>query len=154
MVRYGDQEQSSPGGAQRPLRHPRPRRPVPSGSPPYGTARAHRTGRQDGEARLAEQDDTRQVPHPRQAAPRRASLLRRPESLRAIPSLARFLAQASAEPGDARTGGDPPGRPAGRDRPAGASARPRGSRGGWQGRGRPARTPGRTWDIEAGWRAP
>jgi orotidine-5'-phosphate decarboxylase len=78
MVRYGDQEHSSPGGA--------------------------------------EQDVVLGLPRPRQAPPRRASLLRRPESLRAIPSLARFLARASPEPGDARTGGDPAGHdPAGRD---------------------------------------
>jgi orotidine-5'-phosphate decarboxylase len=58
-----------------------------------------------GEARLGEQDAIGQVPHQRQATPRRASLLRRPESLRAIPSLARFLRQA--EPGDALIGQEP-----------------------------------------------
>jgi hypothetical protein len=57
-------------------------------------------GQQGGEARLAEQDDTHAVPRPRQAPTRRASLLRRPESLRAIPSLARFLTRASLEPAD------------------------------------------------------
>ena len=51
----------------------------------------------------------------------RASLLRRRESLRAIPSLARFLTRAPSGPGDPGTGelgnGDPdPGRP--QDRPA------------------------------------
>jgi orotidine-5'-phosphate decarboxylase len=58
-----------------------------------------------GEARLGEQDAMGQVPHQRQATPRRASLLRRPESLRAIPSLSRFLRQA--EPGDALIGQEP-----------------------------------------------
>jgi orotidine-5'-phosphate decarboxylase len=48
---------------------------------------------------VAEQDDAR-VPHQRQPALRRTPLLRRPESLRALPSLARFLRPAL--PGDAR----------------------------------------------------
>ncbi len=116
MVRYGDQEHSSPGGAQ-----------CPPGTPQTPVARTPREhapredanqpdGQQGGEARLAEQDVALGVPRPRQAAPRRASLLRRPESLRAIPSLARFLARASLEPGDARIGGDPAGHDlAGRD---------------------------------------
>jgi orotidine-5'-phosphate decarboxylase len=47
------------------------------------------------------------VPHPRQAPSRRAGLLRRPESLRAIPSLARFLTRVSPDPGGARAGQDP-----------------------------------------------
>jgi orotidine-5'-phosphate decarboxylase len=73
-------------------------------------------GQQGREARLAEQDVELGVPRPRRPAPRRASLLRRPESLRAIPSLARFLARASLEPGDPRIGGDQAGHdPAGRD---------------------------------------
>jgi hypothetical protein len=61
------------------------------------------------------------VPHPRQAPSRRAGLLRRPESLRAIPSLARFLGRASLEPGDARIGQDPAARAAedGREEDAG-----------------------------------
>jgi orotidine-5'-phosphate decarboxylase len=66
-----------------------------------------------GNARLAEQDATRQAPHQGQgpsrdqSAPRRPSLLRRPESLRTLPSLARFLRQAA--PGDARTSSRPAG---------------------------------------------
>ena len=116
MVRYGDQEHSSPGEAQYPpgtpqtpvARTPREHAPREDASKP--------DGQQGGEARLAEQDDSHGVPRPRQAAPRRASLLRRPESLRAIPSLARFLARAPAEPADARIGGDRAGHdPAGRD---------------------------------------
>jgi orotidine-5'-phosphate decarboxylase len=63
-----------------------------------------------GETGLTEQDDTRRVPHPRQAALWRASLLQRPHVLRAVPSLARFLRQA--EPGDARIGREPAGQPA------------------------------------------
>jgi orotidine-5'-phosphate decarboxylase len=55
-----------------------------------------------GEARLGERDGIGQVPHQRQATLRRAPLLRRPESLRAIPSLSRFLRQA--ESGDALIG--------------------------------------------------
>jgi hypothetical protein len=116
MVRYGDQEHSSPGGAQHPPGTPQ--------APVARTPREHAPrddanksdGQQGAEARLAEQDVALGLPRPRQAPPRRASLLRRPESLRAIPSLARFLARASPEPGDARTGGDPAGHdPAGRD---------------------------------------
>jgi orotidine-5'-phosphate decarboxylase len=57
------------------------------------------------ENRPAEQDDIRPVPHQRQPTLRRTPLLRRPESLRAIPSLARFL--RPGPPGDARVGRDP-----------------------------------------------
>src|SRR6266702_555917 len=85
-MRYGDQEQSSPGETASPLGTPKP--PV---------ARA--------EARLAEQDDTRQVPHQRQAPLWRRSVLRRSQALRAVPSLSRFL--RPAEPGDTRIGQDP-----------------------------------------------
>ncbi len=63
-----------------------------------------------GETGLAGQDDTRQVPHPRQAVLRRAALLQRPHVLRAVPSLARFL--RPADPGDARIGREPAGQPA------------------------------------------
>jgi orotidine-5'-phosphate decarboxylase len=111
MVRYGDQEKSSPGGAQRPLKAAKAPAARTFGEPPRGDGASAPDPPQDGAARLAEQDDTRQVPHPRQAPPRRAFLLRRPESLRALPSLARFLAQASAKPGDA----PPPGPPAGQE---------------------------------------
>ena len=51
----------------------------------------------------AEQDAPPRVPHQRRALLKRASLIRR-ESLRGIPSLARFLRQAG--PGDARIGRD------------------------------------------------
>jgi orotidine-5'-phosphate decarboxylase len=73
--------------------------------------------------RHGEQDDTGQVPHPRWVLPRRSSLLRRPDPLRAISPLARFLTRASPAPGgapvtaddagqEARTGEDaPPARP-------------------------------------------
>jgi orotidine-5'-phosphate decarboxylase len=107
MVRYGDQEHSSPGGSQYPQVTPQ--------TPVARTPREHATregaskpdGQQGGEARPAEQDDAHALP--RQAPRRRASLLRRPESLRAMPSLARFLTRASLEPADARTGRDPVG---------------------------------------------
>ena len=94
MVRYGDQEQSSPGGT----------------IPRTSQEAAHREGAgapggpEGQEVRPAGQEDTRRVPHPRQAPPRRASLLRRSETLRAIPSLARFL--RPAEPGDTRISQD------------------------------------------------
>jgi orotidine-5'-phosphate decarboxylase len=65
---------------------------------------------QSGEASPAEQDDTRRVPRQRQAPQWRASLLRRSDALRAIPSLARFLTPASHEPGDPRAGRDQAGR--------------------------------------------
>ena len=68
------------------------------------------TGRESGRT---EQDDPPQVPHQQVPSQRRALLKRpslmRPESLRSIPSLARFLTRASHEPGDARSGGEPPG---------------------------------------------
>jgi orotidine-5'-phosphate decarboxylase len=107
MVRYGDQEHSSPGGAQHPPGTPQ--------TPVTSTPREHAPregannpdGQQGGQARLTEQGDTHGGPRPRQLPLRRASLLRRPESLRAIPSLARFL--RPAEPGDARAGGGPAG---------------------------------------------
>jgi orotidine-5'-phosphate decarboxylase len=77
-----------------------------------------------GNARLAAQDGTRQVPHQgqgalreqpalrKQPAPRRASLLR-PQALRALPPLARFLRQAA--PGDARAGQGPAGQADGQE---------------------------------------
>jgi orotidine-5'-phosphate decarboxylase len=65
---------------------------------------------QSGEASLAEPGDTGRVPRQRQAPQWRASLLRRSDALRAIPSLARFLAPASHEPGDPRGGRDQAGR--------------------------------------------
>src|ERR1700760_2408900 len=75
MVRYGDQEQSSPGGAQFPPGAPQ----APAARTPREPARREGASAPDGptggEARLAEQDDTRQVPHPRQAPSRRAGLL-------------------------------------------------------------------------------
>ena len=105
MVRYGDQEQSSPGGT----------------IPRTSQEAAHREGAgapggpEGQEARPAGPEDTRRVPHPRQAPPRRASLLRRSETLRAIPSLARFL--RPAEPGDTRISQDPAGQDPGRRDP-------------------------------------
>jgi orotidine-5'-phosphate decarboxylase len=60
-----------------------------------------------GEARLAGRDETCPVPRQRQASPWRAPLLRRPDSLRALPSLARFL--RPAEPRGTRAGQDPRG---------------------------------------------
>ena len=107
MVRYGDQEQSSPGGT----------------IPRTSQEAAHREGAgapggpEGQEARPAGPEDTRRVPHPRQAPPRRASLLRRSETLRAIPSLARFL--RPAEPGDTRISQDPGRRDPGRQAAAG-----------------------------------
>jgi orotidine-5'-phosphate decarboxylase len=71
MTRYGDQEQSPPGGTD---------------------------GPRGGSAKLAEAGEAR-VPQQRQASLRRTPLLR-PESLRALPSLARFLTRASHAPGD------------------------------------------------------
>jgi orotidine-5'-phosphate decarboxylase len=95
MVRYGDQEQSSPGGT------------IPRTS--QEADRREGAGAPDGpEGAQARPDDTHRVPHPRQAPPRRASLLRRSETLRAIPSLARFLAPVSPEPGETRIGQDTP----------------------------------------------
>jgi orotidine-5'-phosphate decarboxylase len=117
MVRYGDQEKSSPGGAQRPLKAAKAPAARSLGEPARRDGASAQDPPQDGEARLAEQDDTR-GPHPRQAPPRRAFLLRRPESLRAIPSLARFLAQGSAKPGDA----PPPGPPGGQEAAEAAAA--------------------------------
>ncbi len=103
---------------------------------------------QSGEASLAEQDDTRRVPRQRQAPQWRASLLRRSDALRAIPSLARFLTLASHEPGDARAGRDQAGRrPPDRDQASqdsvGQAAAGEGreqasrGRGGWPGRSWP-----------------
>jgi orotidine-5'-phosphate decarboxylase len=98
MVRYGDQEQSSPGGT------------IPRTS--QDAARQEGAGAPDSPAgaqvRQARQDDPHRVPHPRQAPRRRASLLRRSETLRAMPSLARFLTPAPPGPGDARTSQDAP----------------------------------------------
>jgi orotidine-5'-phosphate decarboxylase len=71
------------------------------------------------ENRLAEQDDDRQVPHQPAAAPRRSPLLRRPESLRSIPSPYRFLRPSG--PGDGQTGRRPDG---GRDTSPGGQAGP------------------------------
>src|ERR1700744_326153 len=114
MVRYGGQEHSSQGGSH------------PQGTPQAPVARtprdhAHREGastpdgQQGGEARPAEQDDAPAVPRPRQALPRRPSRLRHSESLRAIPSLARFLTRSTPETADApadrdQAGGDQAGR--------------------------------------------
>src|SRR5690349_16063215 len=109
MVRYGDQEQSSPGGTIPRTSHEAARREAASAP-----------DRPEGEeVRPTGPDDTRRVPHPRQASPGRGSLRRRSESRRAIPSLARFLSPASLEPGDTRTSQDPdgqdPARPAAAD---------------------------------------
>jgi hypothetical protein len=116
MVRYGDQEQSPPGGARHPLEASQtPAAPTPA-EPARREGASAPDRQQGGEARLAGQDGTRQVPHQRQAPPRRGSLRRRPESLRAIPSLARFLTRASPEPGDTRLAQDPVGQdPVGQD---------------------------------------
>jgi orotidine-5'-phosphate decarboxylase len=98
MVRYGDQEQSSPGGT------------IPRTS--QEAARREGAGAPDGpegaQVRQAGQEDPHRVPHPRQAPLRRTSLLRRSETLRAIPSLARFLNPASPDPCDTRISQDPP----------------------------------------------
>jgi orotidine-5'-phosphate decarboxylase len=102
MVRYGDQEQSSPGGTI-PRTSPEAVRREGAGAP---------DGPEDAQARQAGQDDPHRVPHPRQAPLRRASLLRRSETLRAIPSLARFLNPASPDPGDTRISQDTPWPPA------------------------------------------
>lgn len=104
MVRYGDQEQSSPGGT------------IPRTSQEAACREgADAPGGPEGqEVRPAGPEDTRRVPHPRQAPSWRASLLRRSETLRAIPSLARFL--RPAEPGDTRISQDPDRQdPAGQD---------------------------------------
>jgi len=71
-MQHGDQEQSAP---------------------------AH-TRREPARWEGSEQDDTREVPHQRQAPLWRMSVLRRPRALRAVPSLSRFL--RPAEPGDTR----------------------------------------------------
>lgn len=116
MMRYGDQEQPPPEGpsprtspdapsmAQDAIvtgAHPdlpweaaprTPRRPVSWRSPAMAPALADDP--RGGSAGLAGQDEAR-VPHQRQAS------WRRPESLRALPSLARFLTRASHAPGDA-----------------------------------------------------
>ena len=108
MVRYGGQEHSSQGGSH------------PQGTPQAPVARTPRDhaqregastpdGQQGGEDRPAEQDDAHTVPRPRQALTRRASLLRRSESLRAIPSLARFLTRSTPEPADPPAGRDQAG---------------------------------------------
>ncbi len=140
MARYGDQEQSSPGGARHPLEVSHiPVAPAPA-EPARRESASAPDGQPGGEARLTEQDGARQVPHQRQAPSRRASLLRRPESLRAIPSLARFLTRASPEPGDTRVTQDPPGQdPVGQDPVQGRSARTRS-----------ARHPEEGWPGEAG----
>ncbi len=154
MARYGDQEQSSPGGARHPLEVSQ----IPVAPTPAEPARRESASAPDrqpgGEARLAEQDGARQVPHQRQAPSRRASLLRRPESLRAIPSLARFLTRAAPEPGDTRVTQDTMAQdpvaqdPVGQDRaartgwPGTRSSRIRSSRIRRRaGRARPARAP-------------
>ena len=110
-MRYGDQEQPSFRGTQhqspeasetqvtRTSRQPPPAEAVSS---PAEQAKG-------GEARLAEQDEARQVPHQRQASPWRVQRLRRPQPLRALPSLARFLTRASAEPGETRAAQGPRG---------------------------------------------
>ena len=112
MVRYSDQEHSSPGGAQHPTGTPQ--------APVARTPREHAPregegesdGRQGGEARLAEPGDTHGVPRPRRVPPWRASLLRRPESLRAMPSLARFLTREGGreQPGNDQADPDQAGR--------------------------------------------
>jgi len=118
MMRYGDQEQPPPEGpsprtspdapstAQDAIvtgAHPAlpwgapspgtPRRPVSWQGPALASALADDP--RGGSAGLAGQDEAR-VPHQRQAS------WRRPESLRALPSLARFLTRASHAAGDAR----------------------------------------------------
>ena len=147
MVRYGDQEQSSPGGARHPLEASQtPVAPTPA--EPARQEGASAPDRQQGrEARLAEQDGTRQVPHQRQAPSRRAPLLRRPESLRAIPPLARFLTRASPEPGDPRVTQDPVGQdPVGAD-PVGQGPVGQDPEEGWPGEA----GQGAEADLEEGW---
>jgi orotidine-5'-phosphate decarboxylase len=129
MMRYGDQEQPPPEGpsprtspdapsmAQDAIvtgAHPvlpwgvpspsTPRRPVSWQGPALASALADEP--RGGSAGLAGQDEAR-VPHQRQAS------WRRPESLRALPSLARFLTRASHAPGGATiervANGDPGG---------------------------------------------
>ena len=151
MARYGDQEQSSPGGARHPLEVSHiPVAPAPA-EPARRESASAPDGQPGGEARLTEQDGARQVPHQRQAPSRRASLLRRPESLRAIPSLARFLTRASPEPGDTRVTQDPAARTrSARTRSARTrSARTRSARTRSAGRGAEA-DPEEGWPGEAG----
>ena len=104
-MQYGDQDQSSPGGTPHPLGPPK----TPMARTYREPAQWEGTSMPDGpstgaEPRLAEQDDTRRVPHQRQAPLWRMSVLRRPQALRAVPSLSRFL--RPAEPGDTRMGRD------------------------------------------------
>ena len=104
-MQYGDQDQSSPGGTPHPLGPPK----TPMARSYREPARWEGTSMPDGpsagaEPRLAEQDDIRRVPHQRQAPLWRMSVLRRPQALRAVPSLSRFL--RPAEPGDTRMGQD------------------------------------------------
>ena len=115
----GDQEQSSPGGTPYPLETPE----TPMGRTHREPARWEAARTQDrlstgAEARLAGQDDTR-VPHQRQSPLWRMSALRRPQALRAVPSLSRFL--RPAEPGDTRIGQDPVRQVSGDSRDAAAS---------------------------------
>jgi orotidine-5'-phosphate decarboxylase len=107
-MRYGDQEQSSFRGTHHPLEASQTQVTRTSRQPPpTAAARSPEEQAKGGEARLAEQDEARQVPHQRQASPWRVPRLRRPQSLRTLPSLARFLTRASLEPGDTRAAQGP-----------------------------------------------
>ena len=147
-MRHGDQEQSSFRGTHHSLETSHTelirtsREPVPSeaasmpdrqpaaggavpqfgrGPVPWKCASALDPQAEGGEARLAARDETFPVPRQRQASPWRAPLLRRPESLRALPSLARFL--RPAEPRGTRAGRVPGGDgDSGRDVEAGGDA--------------------------------
>ena len=143
MVRNGDQEQSSSGGARHAQGTPRaPLAGGPAAGAPVGDEAVARTpgkagGRDDAgvpgqprgdEGRPGDPGDPRQVPHPRRVPPRRSSLLRRPEYLRAIPSLARFLTPASRAPGDAQAGQHPSGPAAAEPETGGRNTEPDGTR--------------------------
>jgi orotidine-5'-phosphate decarboxylase len=107
-MRYGDQEQSSFRGTHHSLEASQTQVTRTSRQPPPTAAvRSPEEQAEGGEARLAEQDEARQVPHQRQASPWRVPRLRRPQSLRTLPSLARFLTRASLEPGDTRAARGP-----------------------------------------------
>jgi orotidine-5'-phosphate decarboxylase len=104
-MRHGDQEQSSFWGTDHSLEASQvpvtrtSREPVPAEASSTPDEQE-----KNGETRLTEQGEPRPVAHQRHVSPWRASL-RRPGSLRTLPSLARFL--RAAGPGDTRAGQGP-----------------------------------------------
>jgi orotidine-5'-phosphate decarboxylase len=107
-MRYGDQEQSSSRGTRHSLEASQTQVTRTSRQPPpTEVVRSPEEQAKGSEARLAEQDEPRQVPHQRQASPWRVPRLRRTQALRTLPSLARFLTRASPEPGDTRAAQGP-----------------------------------------------